>query len=104
MKIRTKIYSFRTYESVCGSAFKQFILLKGKVFSRDYRSWEDWQYPFEIDSKNKWDLTLDYASNHEESIDYRVKRVKNGFIGGIDPRVDYGWVEVELPNNRINLF
>lgn len=104
MKIKAKVHSFKTYESVCGSAFKQFILLKGKVFSRDYRSWEKWHYPFEADSKNQWDLTLDYASNNEPSIDYKVKRVKNGFIGGIDPFIDYEWVEVELPNNKIKLF
>ena len=104
MKIKTKVYSFATFESSRGSSFKEFILLKGKVFSRDYDSWEDWYNPFEEDSKNQWDLSLYYGSNYEEPIDYRVERVKNGFVGGIDPFVDYEWVDVKLPNNKINLF
>lgn len=104
MKIKAKTFSFPTYESCCGCSYKQFILLKGKVFSRDYNAWEDWHYPFEEDSKNQWDLTCDYGSNYEEPIDYDVKRVENGFIGGLDPFIDYEWVDVKLPNNKINLF
>lgn len=104
MKIRTKIWSFRTHFSECGSTFFELAIIGGKTFSRERRNWEDWDEQFRPDNSQKWELTETFGANWREPEEFTVYRTRKGFGGCLPNYVKWEYVDVILPENGIRVF
>lgn len=103
MKIRTKVWSFRTYYSECGSEFFELAIIGGKTFSRERRTWSDWDEPFRPDNSQKWEFTESFGDNRGTDT-YSVYRTKKGFGGCLPNYLTWEYVDVILPEQGIRIF
>ena len=103
MKIRTKVWSFRTYYSECGSEFFELTIIAGKTFSRERRNWEDWDEPFRPDNSRKWELIESFGDNRWIN-EFTVYRTRKGFSGCSPDYLTWEYVDVMLPENGIRVF
>lgn len=81
MKIALPIYVSYTYQSVCGSAWLEFVTFAGKLFSRRMSTWDSSEPMFE----EVEDDTFTHEVEHGAS-SYTIEITTNGdevFLNGI---------------------